>query len=393
MDPIASSSHSSKGKERYALLDGRLVKVVLLSDIDGLYLRLVCLGVSSINPTILPNCADDVNPLRPDEIDWQAWDTITSSEIGDEDKITSNFSRLGLSSTPGPSESPWANLLLDPFVAAEERALRLGPSPTTGSKKKRKAYAAYVVYNGRRMGVFVTWYDFRLSGIGYTCWVFRIEDFAALGAKPSAYIRVEATTMQVNSFSNSSFQGYDTIEEAQVIGGMLCPSVDDSAIRLSEAMREGNSSPSHLGTRAARQDSRLSPETPPPAATSKGKAPTRSAFASSSKAPQRSSGKCDPRHMAGSSKIPSMFHRGDGASSSFVHNLPPSRPITNEDKYYVIQIGLQVGVCRGETEARRRLGPSTFAVMHIEATREKAKALFRRLVSNGDVFQPPSICM
>ncbi|KAH6902499.1 hypothetical protein BKA70DRAFT_1228815, partial [Coprinopsis sp. MPI-PUGE-AT-0042] len=162
MDPIASSSHSSKGKERYALLDGRLVKVVLLSDIDGLYLRLVCLGVSSINPTILPNCADDVNPLRPDEIDWQAWDTITSSEIGDEDKITSNFSRLGLSSTPGPSESPWANLLLDPFVAAEERALRLGPSPTTGSKKKRKAYAAYVVYNGRRMGVFVTWYDFRL---------------------------------------------------------------------------------------------------------------------------------------------------------------------------------------------------------------------------------------
>ncbi|KAH6910120.1 hypothetical protein BKA70DRAFT_1424645 [Coprinopsis sp. MPI-PUGE-AT-0042] len=171
------------------------------------------------------------------------------------------------------------------------------------------------------------------------------------------------------------------------------PSVDDSAIRLSEAMRESTPSRSHLGTNAARPDSRLSPKTSPLAATCRGKAPDRSAFASSSKVPQRSSGNCDPRPMASSSKNSSAFHRGAGASSSFVHNLPPSRPINNEDKYYVIQIGLQVGVCRGETEARRRLGPSTFAVMHIEATREKAKALFRRLVSNGDVFQPPSICM
>ncbi|KAH6886568.1 hypothetical protein BKA70DRAFT_1236427 [Coprinopsis sp. MPI-PUGE-AT-0042] len=350
MDPSGSSS-SSKGKKRYAMHDGKLVQVVLLSDID-----------------------DDLNPLRTEDIDWQAWDAISPSEIGIEDEVTSTLSRLGLSSTP--SESPWANLLLDPFVAAEERALRLGPSPAGGATTRR--WAAYVVYNGRRMGVFLTW---------------------------------EAASIQVNLFSFSSYKGYNTVEEARdhwrhalVTGtwgdprqaGSKCSlppfdgyhilsdaSIDDSAMRLSEVMQEKTSLRSQFDTKPDHIDSRLSPKPSHFASTSKGKAPVRPAFASGSKGPSRPFKMTDTHVKAGSSIW----------DEKLCHDLPPSRPIDNEDKYYVIQIGLQVGVCKGETEARRRLGPSQFAVMHIQATREKAKALFRKLVAKGDVFQTPSICM
>ncbi|KAH6871871.1 hypothetical protein BKA70DRAFT_1241442 [Coprinopsis sp. MPI-PUGE-AT-0042] len=69
------------------------------------------------------------------------------------------------------------------------------------------------------------------------------------------------------------------------------------------------------------------------------------------------------------------------------YDLPPSRELTPKDKYYVVQIGLQPGVYKGEAEARRHMGTSRLAFAHIEATRKVANARYLSLVESREVFE------
>ncbi|KAH6888932.1 hypothetical protein BKA70DRAFT_1235270 [Coprinopsis sp. MPI-PUGE-AT-0042] len=135
-EPIMSTRRPSAAqtppvRERNALLDGKLVRVVLLSDLT-----------------------DDINPLSQEDVDWDAWGRISPGNTGEdlEDQLTDLVSQISLSSSA--CSSPWDNLPVDPLVAAEERALRLGPYPAVKQRGSRRA--AYVVYFGRRMGVFIT---------------------------------------------------------------------------------------------------------------------------------------------------------------------------------------------------------------------------------------------
>ncbi|KAH6871870.1 hypothetical protein BKA70DRAFT_1450673 [Coprinopsis sp. MPI-PUGE-AT-0042] len=125
-------------RERNALLDGKLVRVVLLSDL-----------------------AEDITPLRFEDVDWDAWDDISPGDLGEDeldDDLSERVTRISLGRT---GVAPWTISRLK--LASSRRA-------------------AYVVYFGRRMGVFITW---------------------------------EATTMQVCGFKYNSYQGYDTLEEAR----------------------------------------------------------------------------------------------------------------------------------------------------------------------------------
>jgi hypothetical protein len=145
-------SHSRPVRERNALLDGKLVKVILLSDLDG------TLAFNTLFLNSLIHVADDINPLQPDDItvDWDAWSHISPEDISQEDldEVTDSLKGLNLSSNE--SSSPWMwDVFTDPLVAAEERALRLGPFSKIKASSSRRA--AYVVYFGRRMGVFITW--------------------------------------------------------------------------------------------------------------------------------------------------------------------------------------------------------------------------------------------
>jgi hypothetical protein len=142
------ASAGPTARERNALLHGKLVKVILLSDLGGQFF--IHSLYDSANSSL-----DDINPVRPEDIDWDEWDRISPDDVGEdaEDNLTDRFSGMSLSSAS--LSSPWASLPVDPLVAAEEQALRLGPFPgVTGSSSRR---AAYVVYFGRKMGVFITW--------------------------------------------------------------------------------------------------------------------------------------------------------------------------------------------------------------------------------------------
>jgi hypothetical protein len=101
--------------------------------------------------------ADDINPLQHDDVtvDWDAWSYISPEDVSDQDldEAANRLRALNLSSHDG--SSPWMNLSTDPLVAAEERAMRLGPFNEIKASSSRRA--AYVVYFGRRMGVFITW--------------------------------------------------------------------------------------------------------------------------------------------------------------------------------------------------------------------------------------------
>ncbi|KAH6874094.1 hypothetical protein BKA70DRAFT_1240759 [Coprinopsis sp. MPI-PUGE-AT-0042] len=417
----SSSSQTFHGRERNVLLNGKLVKVVLLSDLE-----------------------EDINPLRHKDVDWDAWNHISPDDVGQddgEDKLTDHVSQISLSS-PCRS-SPWANLPVDPLVAVEERPLRLGPH-YIGIKGPSSRQAAYVVYFGRHMGVFITW---------------------------------EATTMQVCGFKYNSYQGYDTVEEARrhwmhaLATGtwgdptnhgnqsippfegyhiVYHPSVDSTAIPLSEAMEfkdsttstSSSSSSSASGhsnapsspidttysprlqfpsygftflsdskdsvlfhrapsgasvvsnfssansTEADREQVPSHPVTEAHEPSTKGKKPAHSTPASRSKTSGILQGTRHKTNTNSSSPGPSSLgtalnshprlHRSD---------LPPSRELTPKDKYYVVQIGLEPGVYKGEAEARRHMGTSRFAFAHVEATRKAANSRFRSLMDRKEVFE------
>ncbi|KAH6869830.1 hypothetical protein BKA70DRAFT_1451692 [Coprinopsis sp. MPI-PUGE-AT-0042] len=88
-------------------------------------------------------------------------------------------------------------------------------------------------------------------------------------------------------------------------------------------------------------------------------------------------------------RIPDIFLRGSSKDRTAIHprpqprlkpsDLPPSRRVTSEDKYYVVQVGLEPGVYKGETEARKRMGASRLAFTHVEGTKKAAKARYRSL--------------
>ncbi|KAH6902171.1 hypothetical protein BKA70DRAFT_1229214 [Coprinopsis sp. MPI-PUGE-AT-0042] len=389
-----SAAQTPPVRERNALLDGKLVRVVLLSDLT-----------------------DDINPLSQEDVDWDAWGRISPGDTGEdlEDQLTDLVSQISLSSSA--CSSPWDNLPVDPLVAAEERALRLGPYPAVKQRGSRRA--AYVVYFGRRMGVFITW---------------------------------EATTMQVCGFKCNSYQGYDTIEEARSHwmhalatrtwgdprrddNRSIPPfegyhiihhaSVDSTAIPLSEAMKSkeptaptdtssrstmstitslSSTSSSSVPARFSNAPSSLASKTstfhrgPPSCPTSPDKpklsqigdtfplVPSLNVMSLPPKAsqplvPHRKRREYLQRHVPTSTPLPA--HQPSGQPEILNH----ARQLTTKDKYYVVQIGLEPGVCKGEAEARRCLGPSRFAFAHIEATRKAADAHFRSLVDKREVFE------
>ncbi|KAH6885987.1 hypothetical protein BKA70DRAFT_1444644 [Coprinopsis sp. MPI-PUGE-AT-0042] len=399
--PGPPASRTPPVRERNALLDGKLVRVVLLSDL-----------------------AEDITPLRFEDVDWDAWDDISPGDLGEDeldDDLSERVTRISLSDSH--ISSPWANLAVDPLVAAEERALRLGPYRRLKLASSRRA--AYVVYFGRLYG--------RLHYL--------------------------ATTMQVCGFKYNSYQGYDTLEEARSHwmhalatgtwgdprrgGDRSIPpfegyhivydsSVDPTAIPLSEAMKStdatsttSSSSSSTIGYSSAPSSPvfeakrSLTPRLHFPSipsgssilsnmpsltnteakhhehsrsfanrheSSAKGKTPARSPNPS---LPQAQGIPSKARHSAHfSSPGPSSLRSPTGSQARLHrYDLPPSRELTPKDKYYVVQIGLQPGVYKGEAEARRHMGTSRLAFAHIEATRKVANARYLSLVESREVFE------
>ncbi|KAH6901662.1 hypothetical protein BKA70DRAFT_1435651 [Coprinopsis sp. MPI-PUGE-AT-0042] len=380
--PGPPASRTPPVRERNALLDGKLVRVVLLSDL-----------------------AEDITPLRFEDVDWDAWDDISPGDLGEDeldDDLSERVTRISLGRT---GVAPWTISRLK--LASSRRA-------------------AYVVYFGRRMGVFITW---------------------------------EATTMQVCGFKYNSYQGYDTLEEARSHwmhalatgtwgdprrgGDRSIPpfegyhivydsSVDPTAIPLSEAMKStdatsttSSSSSSTIGYSSAPSSPvfeakrSLTPRLHFPSipsgssilsnmpsltnteakhhehsrsfanrheSSAKGKTPARSPNPS---LPQAQGIPSKARHSAHfSSPGPSSLRSPTGSQARLHrYDLPPSRELTPKDKYYVVQIGLQPGVYKGEAEARRHMGTSRLAFAHIEATRKVANARYLSLVESREVFE------
>ncbi|KAH6871657.1 hypothetical protein BKA70DRAFT_1450931 [Coprinopsis sp. MPI-PUGE-AT-0042] len=362
---------------------------------------------------------EDITPLRFEDVDWDAWDDISPGDLGEDeldDDLSERVTRISLSDSH--ISSPWANLAVDPLVAAEERALRLGYTrELQASRLRRLLWSAY----GR--------------------------------------LHYLATTMQVCGFKYNSYQGYDTLEEARSHwmhalatgtwgdprrgGDRSIPpfegyhivydsSVDPTAIPLSEAMKStdatsttSSSSSSTIGYSSAPSSPvfeakrSLTPRLHFPSipsgssilsnmpsltnteakhhehsrsfanrheSSAKGKTPARSPNPS---LPQAQGIPSKARHSAHfSSPGPSSLRSPTGSQARLHrYDLPPSRELTPKDKYYVVQIGLQPGVYKGEAEARRHMGTSRLAFAHIEATRKVANARYLSLVESREVFE------
>ena len=88
-----------------------------------------------------------------DDVDWSIYDTVTSSDIGEDPPQTDNEAGNNITSDETDSDSA---VDTNPFVVADQIALRTRALPASPRRPARPE--AYVIYNGRQMGVFEAWW-------------------------------------------------------------------------------------------------------------------------------------------------------------------------------------------------------------------------------------------
>ena len=88
-----------------------------------------------------------------DDVDWSIYDTVTSSDIGEDPPQTDDEAGNNITSDETDSDSA---VDTNPFVVADQIALHTRALPASPRWPARPE--AYVIYNGRQMGVFEAWW-------------------------------------------------------------------------------------------------------------------------------------------------------------------------------------------------------------------------------------------
>ncbi|KAJ2922154.1 hypothetical protein H1R20_g14940, partial [Candolleomyces eurysporus] len=317
--------------------------------------------------------------LDPSTVNWQAFYRLDPSDIASEDK--------------------------DPFVVASDTLLR-GPFPpsSAGSGAPWNRYAAYVVFNGRLMGVFQSWAatSFFTSGYlrnsqkGYAtveeaCDAWDTALVTGVWGDPTAYTEYQpiapfdgyvvgsANDPRANEFCAKATRiGRFIAEKPEAIR-----STDKVAI-LNPPQRPrsfGTSQPSNFQLQTPSPTPAAHCLLPPsdlppgsPVRSSKSRMSTLSPSISSESSillsplsspfPSKISTPTRARTAANSPPTPSR--RATEARTGFFANSPtrvqldgtPSRRLTDEDVYYVVIQGHAPGVYLGRTTTHSAAGPS-----------------------------------
>ncbi|KAH6893877.1 hypothetical protein BKA70DRAFT_1232736 [Coprinopsis sp. MPI-PUGE-AT-0042] len=273
--------------------------------------------------------------------------------------------------TPPQAQRPRREreLANDPFYRSLLEALRTGPKfpdPETGGAKD-----AYVVFNGRSLGIFRTW---------------------------------AATKIQVDGFQSSCFKGFSTLRNARVAWGWA---------RANNTWGTNNASHKALAAHDARQavyareserrrresvgnglSAEASTLSSPPRTTSRQPAPSKGKGKARSYTPQPTT--AGPSRQAVSitaSTDDSMttFAEDEENSSEFgllSSDLEPVERMTDKDLYFVVVRGARPGVYKGRSNADKAVGDSRSQLVFERVSQEVANQLFVDLYMGGDVIRP-----
>ncbi|KAH6915550.1 hypothetical protein BKA70DRAFT_1217436 [Coprinopsis sp. MPI-PUGE-AT-0042] len=309
-----------------------------------------------------------------------AWDDISPGDLGEDeldDDLSERVTRISLSDSH--ISLPGLTLQVDPLVAAE----RTGVCALDHIASSRRA--AYVVYFGRAYGRLHYLGGHHDAGLWIQVQLLPGVRYTRRGSQPLDARLATGTWGDPRRGGDRSippFEGYHIVYDS---------SVDPTAIPLSEAMKSTDAT----STTSSSSSSTIGYSSAPSSPVFEAKRSltprlhflrTISPFGAKEEAQGIPS---KARHSAHfSSPGPSSLRSPTGSQARLHrYDLPPSRELTPKDKYYVVQIGLQPGVYKGEAEARRHMGTSRLAFAHIEATRKVANARYLSLVESREVFE------